>query len=70
MSPVAKPQYCISPPLPHLVHEAEVVLPSFPLPGLCYHSYIVRKISSVSFQSTSSLLTVPINKLLDRLLIV
>ena len=41
----------------------------FLLPGLSYHSSIVRNISSVSFQLTNSLLTVPINQLLDRLLI-
>ena len=42
----------------------------FFLPGLCYHSSIVRNISSVSFQLTSSRWTFPINQLLDRLLIV
>ena len=42
----------------------------FFLPGLCYHSSIIRNISSLLFQLTSSQLTVPINQLLDRLLIV
>ena len=42
---------------------------SFFLPRLCYHPSIVRKISSLSFQLTSLQLKVPINELLDRLLI-
>ena len=41
----------------------------FFFPGFCYHSSIVRNISSLLFQLTSSQLTVPINQLLDRLLI-
>ena len=42
---------------------------SFFLPGLCYHSSIVRNISSVSFQLTSSRWTFAINQLLDRLIV-
>ena len=41
----------------------------FFLPGLCYHSSIVRNISSVSFQLTSSRWTFAINQLLDRLIV-